>query len=143
MWKSIVMAFWTFDLVHPWHEYFLREAKKYWEKLITMIARDVNVMKFKWNVPMYNENQRLQHVKNLNIADIVELWHETDYFFCIKYYKPDFIALWYDQSSLVFDLSKFLHENNYRTQVVTIDAFEPEKYKSSIIKSQNHRLTQI
>lgn len=133
--SSIVMAFGTFDVVHLWHEYFLGEAKKYWEKLIVAIARDISVLKFKWRLPDYGENERLKHVQDLNIADEVMLWHDSDYFFFIKKFKPDFIALWYDQNSLIFELSKFLNENEYKAKVVTIDSFHPEKYKSSIIKS--------
>ena len=42
-----VMAFGTFDLMHPGHEYFLRQAKKRGDYLIAVIARDSTVKKLK------------------------------------------------------------------------------------------------
>jgi glycerol-3-phosphate cytidylyltransferase-like family protein len=76
----------------------------------------------------------MQDIKNLNIADIVELGHETDYFFVIKKYKPDVIVLGYDQTYLLKELSEFLRTNGYKTEVTTIKGFKPEEHKSSIIK---------
>jgi len=43
----LVMTFGTFDRFHPGHEYYLREAKKLGDSLLTVIARDVTVIKIK------------------------------------------------------------------------------------------------
>ena len=40
-----VMTFGTFDLAHPGHIFYLNEAKKLGDKLITVIARDANLKK--------------------------------------------------------------------------------------------------
>jgi len=42
-----VMTFGTFDIVHPGHIHFLQQAKTYGDRLITIVARDMNVQKFK------------------------------------------------------------------------------------------------
>jgi len=131
-----VITFWTFDIVHPGHVYFLQTAKSHGDKLITIIARDRNVMKFKKKAPLHHEHQRMQDIKNLNIADLVELWHEDDYFLAIRKHTPDIIAIGYDQTYLVKELSAFLYENNYKTEVVTIESFGPDEHKSSIIKKK-------
>ena len=52
----------------------------------------------------------------------------------VKKYKPDIIALGYDQNSFIYQLSKYLLENNLKTVVITIDPFEADIYKSSKIK---------
>lgn len=68
-----VITFGTFDLIHSGHIHFLQQAKTYGDRLITIIARDHNVLKFKGRLPNYNEQQRLENIKKLNIADIIEL----------------------------------------------------------------------
>lgn len=130
------MTFWTFDIVHPGHVHFLQQAKSHGDRLITIVARDVNVQKFKWAAPLHKEEQRLHDIQQLHIADIVELGHEHDYFFAIKKYAPEVIALGYDQTYLVKELSEFLYTNWYKTEVVTIESFGPDEHKSSIIKNK-------
>jgi len=93
-------------------------------------------MKFKGRTPLHHEYQRMQDIKNLNIADLVELGHEHDYFFAIKKYTPDVIAIGYDQIYLVKELSEFLYNNGYKTEVITIEGFGPDEHKSSIIKEK-------
>lgn len=131
-----VITFGTFDLVHPGHKFFLQQAKTYGDRLITIIARDNNVLKFKWHLPDRPEQQRLEDIQKLNIANIVEFGHESDYFLAIQKYQPDIIALGHDQIHLIYDLGNFLFENKYKTEVVTIDAYHPETYKSSLLKKQ-------
>ncbi|MEI6711388.1 MAG: adenylyltransferase/cytidyltransferase family protein [bacterium] len=41
------MTFGTFDRFHPGHEYYLREAKKLGDTLITIVARDNTVERIK------------------------------------------------------------------------------------------------
>ena len=38
--SKIVMTFGTFDHLHPGHIYYLSEARKYGDYLITVVARD-------------------------------------------------------------------------------------------------------
>lgn len=133
---KIVITFWTFDIVHPGHVYFLQQAKSHGDRLITIVARDQNVLKFKGRAPLHDENKRKQDVQDLNISNLVELGHESDYFFAIQKYKPDVIALGYDQTYLVKELSTFLYANGYKTELVTIEDFGPDEHKSSIIKEK-------
>jgi len=61
--------------------------------LVTIIARDQNVAKFKGKAPLRHEKKRMQDIKDLNIADLVELGHKSDYFLVIKKHKPDVVVL--------------------------------------------------
>jgi FAD synthetase len=45
--KKTVMTFGTFDRLHPGHEYYLSEARKYGDCLITVVARDKTVVDIK------------------------------------------------------------------------------------------------
>jgi FAD synthetase len=133
----IVMTFWAFDVVHPWHKYYLNEAKKYGDVLVTIVARDNTIENVKWKKPLNREEIRMSDVKNLWISDIVKLWHKTDMLNSIKKYNPDVIALWYDQNSFIHQLSEYLHKNKIKTSVLTIWPYHKEIYKSSKIKKNN------
>lgn len=126
--KNIVMTFGSFDIFHKWHQYFLHEAKKYGDSLITIIARDKNVEKLKWKLPRNTEEFRKKEVENSNIPNEVLLWDETNPLKWIEFYQPKIIALWYDQ---VWFSEKLKTYDNI--EIVRIGSFEPEKYKSSLL----------
>ncbi len=130
------MTFWAFDLVHPGHSYYLSEAKKLWNKLITIVARDATIKKVKWHAPLYAEKVRLSDVENLWFSDVTELWDKADILKWIKKYKPDIIALWYDQNSFIHQLSEYLQKNQLKTTIVTIKPYRDDIYKSSKIKNK-------
>ena len=130
-----VITFGAFDIVHPWHKYFLTEAKKYWDILITIVAREQTIEKIKWKSPLNNDIKRIQDIKNLWISDIVEFGHKTDMMHAIKKYKPDIVAIGYDQNSFIYELSEYLNINKIKTSVITIQWYKPEIYKSSKIKN--------
>ncbi len=131
---KVVITFGAFDVVHLWHKHYLSEAKKYGNKLITVVARDITIEKIKWKPPLHKEEKRIFDVKKLGISDIVELWHKTDILNSIKKYNPDVIALWYDQTSFIHQLSEYLYKNKLRTTVITIWPYREDIYKSSKIK---------
>lgn len=126
------MVFGTFDILHPGHLYFFKQAKKLGDKLIVVVARDVNVEKVKGFLPKLNEKERLQIVKSLKIVDKAALGELRDRYRVILKYKPDVICLGYDQKVP----SNFLRELRKRgagTKVVRLKSYRPEKYKSSLL----------
>ena len=127
-----IIGFGTFDGVHLGHLYFLRELKKLGNELIIVIARDYNVLKTKGKSTKFNENMRFESIKKENIADKVVLGSCNDIYECLREQKPDIIGLGYDQNA---DLS-YLEENFPGIKIVRIGAYEPDKYKSSIINKK-------
>ncbi len=126
-----VLTFGTFDIFHPWHEHYLREAKKHGDKLVTVIGRDQTVFHLKGNPPKNNENQRKKRVEESAIADSVVLGDLENYYACITEQKADIVCLGYDQKHLADGLQRFLDTHNLNIQIIRIQAFQPEKYKSS------------
>ena len=55
-----VITFGTFDLLHPGHEYYLRQARSYGDVLMTIVARDETVEKLKHKKPSHTQEQRVQ-----------------------------------------------------------------------------------
>ena len=128
-----VMVFGTFDIVHKGHIFFLKKAKKLGTYLIVIVARDINVYKFKNRKTKYTEKQRLEDIKKLEIADLVVLGDLKDFMSPIIKYKPHMIAIGYDQKIPIVDF-----ENKIKTldiKIKKIPSYKAMKYKSSIIRN--------
>lgn len=126
------MTFGTFDLFHPGHVYYLSEAKKLWDYLITVVARDSTVTDLKWKSPRESEDVRLRKVWECEYVDEAILGSETNHYAVIWEKKPDILCFGYDQRSFNdAALDTYLREHNLRPQIITLSAFDPEKWKSS------------
>ena len=131
-----VMVFGVFDLLHPGHISFLKQAKKLGSFLIVSVARDINVKKIKGKKPVFDEKKRVAHVKQLKLAKKVVLGGAKDPWPHIVKEKPDIIALGYDQGSFVGNLPEQLRKHKLKTRVVRLKAFRPEVFKSSLIRKK-------
>lgn len=135
--KLPVLTFWSFDYIHKWHEYYLSEAKKYGNHLVTIVASDENIERIKKQKPLYPLTQRVEELKKMNISDEVIPGSNTQPMKWINLYKPHVICLWYDQrwpfvDALQWEIKKLWLE----TMVITIQAHHPSTYKSSILKTK-------
>lgn len=129
-----VMVFGTFDILHKGHEYLLKEAKKYGDYLVVLIARDKTILKIKKRKPIYNEKNRLKNLKKLKSVDKVILGDIEDKYKKIEIEKPDVICLGYDQKAFTKNLKKELTKKNLFPKIIRLKSFHPEKYKSSILR---------
>ncbi len=135
------MAFGTFDLLHPGHKYFLRQAKKLGSYLIVVIARDSTVKKLKGNLPRQNENERLEAILSLNLADKAVMGDKgLNKYRVIEKYRPDIIALGYDQTSFVQGLKNKIEKFKLKTKIIRLKPYQAHKYKTSIIKMKRDKI---
>ncbi len=131
------MTFGTFDIFHPGHENFLKQAHQYGNYLIVVIARDKTIEKVKGNLPQNNETTRRQIIAESNLADKVILGNLEDKYEVIKKYQPEIICLGYDQKAFIENLEGKLKEFNLPdTKIVRLKPYYPEKYKSSKLKNK-------
>lgn len=128
---TTVLTFGTFDIFHPGHEYYLRKAKKHGDKLVTVIARDQTVKNVKWYTAKNNEQTRKQRVEDSWIPDKVILGELENYYACIVEQQADIICLGYDQRHLADGLENFLKAHKLDIQIIRLDPFQPDIYKSS------------
>ena len=131
-----VLTFWSFDLVHVWHKYFLNQSKKYSDKLITILSTDKNIEKFKWTKAKFELKNRIKDVKKLNISDEVLWWDEENPLKWINIYNPKIICLWYDQIWYSEILKDYIKQNKLNIKIIRIKPFKEKIYKSSLIKKQ-------
>ncbi len=129
-----VMAFGTFDLFHAGHENYLRQAKELGDYLIVIIARDETVQKIKGRAPSHNERQRLKNVKISEIADKVVLGYKGDKHKVLRKFRPNVIALGYDQFVFTQRLEKTLIDLKLGAEVVRLQPYYPQIYKSSLLR---------
>lgn len=127
-----VLAFGTFDILHPGHSYILKTAKKLGDHLTIILARDATILKVKGKKPVFNEKTRLKNLKQLNIADKVRLGNLRDKLRVVIDEKPDIIALGYDQKFFVDDLKKVVDKN---VKIIRLKSHKPSVYKSSKLRS--------
>ncbi|MBI2607816.1 MAG: adenylyltransferase/cytidyltransferase family protein [Candidatus Doudnabacteria bacterium] len=134
-----VMVFGVFDLLHPGHISFLRQAKKLPARrslgegggnfLVVSVARDVNVKKVKGYKSQQSEEVRMNNLKRLQFVDRVVLGGQQNPWPHIRKETPDLIALGYDQKPYVD-----LKELKKIAKVVRLKAFKPKIFKSSKLK---------
>jgi FAD synthetase len=90
-----VVAQGTFDILHPGHVHYLREAKALGEELHVILARRANVTHKE--PPVLSDEQRREMVAALDPVDEAHLGHLEDFFVPIERINPDCILLGHDQ----------------------------------------------
>ena len=130
-----VLASGVFDLIHPGHLAFLKRAKEIGgpeARLIVIVARDSTVEKLKGRRPVIPEEQRRILVEGLKPVDQAVLGSENlDLEGFLEKFKPDIVAVGYDQDRIEAQVRKIIEERNLPIQVVKIEKFGPEGLNSS------------
>ena len=139
-----VIAFGSFDILHPGHLLYLRKAKRFGGKLIVIVARDNSIKKLKGRKAALDENARLEIVKSLRIVDKALLGSsfrsEEGMYGIIERVKPDVIAVGYDQKLDIMRLKEWLRRKKMRVRIVRISSYH-KKYKSSGIRRKIARVS--
>lgn len=135
-----VLVFGTFDVIHPGHRFFLNQARKRGDRLVAAIARDAFVARFKGKRPVHDENERLRHVLDTGLVDEALLSdEEPGTYGVVQRARPDVICLGHDQEALRANLAAWLAARGAQLEVETLEAFEPHRYKSSILNAPRPR----
>ncbi len=158
-----VIVFGTFDIFHPGHRDFFRQAKKFGDFLVVVVARDKNVRDIKGIYPKNNEERRLSVIRRCKLVNKAVLGNENknkiisttkkycenkntdnsfenkitkkDYKYKIlQEEKPDVICLGYDQKVDEKELQKKLKEYKIdKVKVVRLKPYKEDIYKSSLL----------
>ncbi|MFC4449856.1 FAD synthase [Halorussus aquaticus] len=90
-----VIAQGTFDLLHPGHVHYLRDAAAFGDRLTVIVARRENVTHK--DPPILPNRQRRDVVAAIDVVDDARVGHPEDIFVPIEELDPDVIALGHDQ----------------------------------------------
>lgn len=129
-----VLAFGTFDILHPGHKSYLEQAKALGDFLVVAIARDQTITKVKGVVPQNSERIRLKKIRGIKTVDRAVLGFLNDPYTIIERIRPDIIALGYDQRNYTENLKQELKKRSLNCRIVRMEPYYPEKYKSSKLK---------
>ncbi|MBW2971344.1 FAD synthase [Candidatus Woesearchaeota archaeon] len=124
----------SFDVLHPGHLNMLRQAKRYGDELIVIVARDETIQKVKGKKPLIAEKKRLKYVKKLPMVDNAVLGDFDDPYKVIAELNPDVFCVGYDQKAFVPDLKAEIRKRNLKTRVEKLKPYRDERYKSSFLK---------
>lgn len=91
-----VMVGGTFDIIHPGHIHYLREASKL-GLVYAVVARDDTVRRIKGREPINNEESRLEVINSIRYVYKALLGDKEDIFKSVESINPDIILLGPDQ----------------------------------------------
>lgn len=132
-----VAAFGTFDIFHPGHEFYLKQASMRGDQLHVVVARDDTVQHLKGRAPLNNQSNRLAAVENLSYVHKAYLGKEDDKFALLGRIRPHVICLGYDQKTFGKDLRKVLEEKGLKAEIEVLPSFMPQKHKSSKLRKKH------
>jgi FAD synthetase len=113
----------TFDILHPGHVHYLREAAAMGDELHVIVARGSNVTHKA--PPVLPDRQRRDMVAALAVVDHARLGHPSDIFVPIEEIDPDVIVLGYDQHHDPEAIRASLRERGLDCAVERASAREP------------------
>ncbi len=123
-----VMVFGTFDGLHEGHRAFLEEARAEGDYLIAVVAQDHIVERLKGHLPKLNLASRFEALnKEDGVDEVVAGDTHLGVWEVVKNYKPDVIAVGYDQNALKEDLKNHLDELGYKPEIKVMRAYEENK----------------
>lgn len=135
-----IMVFGTFDMIHPGHEDFFRQARALLPEphLIVSVARDSAAKRHRGVLPRHDEAARLADIAAHPLVDEATLGDETGYLAHILAARPDIIALGYDQAGEYVDrLEGDLRAAGSGARVVRLEPYRPDLYKTSKLAGDN------
>ncbi|MGD0729574.1 MAG: adenylyltransferase/cytidyltransferase family protein [Candidatus Micrarchaeaceae archaeon] len=133
---KIVLAFGSFDFIHPGHLSYLAEAKKLGDKLIVIVSRDSSIRMIKHTNPLFDEKARVKMISSLKMVDKAVLGNKlnepSDIYNIFKKYRPDVIALGYDQKANITEMRRQLVRYGINARIIRLHTkVNPRIYKSS------------
>ncbi len=134
--EKTVLAFGTFDILHPGHLSYLSQARSLGERLVVVIATDANVGKIRGKPPVNSQGQRKALVEALRIVDEALIGFEDDMIKSVEKVKPDIVALGYDQKRSEEELSRVFYERGLKAKIVRMKPYKEDVYKSTKIREK-------
>lgn len=107
----------TFDIIHPGHIEFLKEASRL-GKVYVSVARDKNSERIKGRKPINDENQRLEVLRSIKYVHEAFLGDPEDFIKSVERVKPDIIFLGPDQHINEEEFKKELQKRGINAEIV-------------------------
>ncbi|MBI4268393.1 adenylyltransferase/cytidyltransferase family protein [Candidatus Uhrbacteria bacterium] len=130
-----VLAFGTFDILHPGHLSYLSQARSHGDRLVVVVSRDASVVAAKQAKPLFSERERKAIVSSLSIVDKVVLGSVTNHFSVLSKVRPNVVCLGYDHAVTAVDIRRACKNMGIPCPVVfRARALNQRRFKSSGLK---------
>ena len=130
-----VMVFGSFDVLHDGHRSLFKQAKRFGDFLVVVVARDLTYKDLRGFTALHPEQERLAAVAAEPEVDKALLGDTKDYYRVLRSERPAVICLGYDQNSFTVGLREKLDAMGLQQTIIErLEPFSPEKYKSSLLK---------
>lgn len=135
--KKTVLVFGTFDGLHEGHRFLLREARKLGDCLIASVATDEVVREIKKRLPTYHLHDRLKMLTEGGLVDEALAGDaKLGNWSAVKKWKPDIVAVGYDQTKLEEKLREYIQQEGLPLTVIKIDPHKPDRLHSRFLRKQ-------
>ncbi len=122
-----VLAFGTFDGLHPGHHAFLKQARSLGDHLTVVVARDQTVNELKGRSPKIEFRRRCESLRQeAEVDEVMGSDLEVGSWETVKKVKPDVIAIGHDQTLLRESLESFLHGLSTKPEIRMMAFHPPE-----------------
>lgn len=133
-----VMVFGSFDVLHDGHRSLFRQARAFGNRLIVIVARDATYTRLRGYSSVHSERERLAAVCEESLVDEAHLGESGDVYRVLSRFRPDVVALGYDQEVFIAGLRQKLDGFGLRkTRIVRLRPFNPQTFKSSLLKKSS------
>ena len=135
---SRALAFGVFDLIHPGHLSFLRQAKQLGDELVVVVTRDDVAEREKGRRPRLAVRERMQLVSGVRWVDRAVVGDPPDkYFTVIRRLRPDVIVVGYDQPCDIMSFRRTIQSLGLpRTRIVRLKEHKGHRYHSSALTAK-------
>ena len=137
--NRLVLAFGSFDILHPGHIHYLSRARSLGDRLVVVVSRDDSITRIKGSKPIMGEKARVEIIGSLKMVDKAVLGNrlgkESDRYQILRRFRPNVIALGYDQKVDIAEMKRYLTKYRLVAKVVRLRTKVNEGvYKSSKLK---------
>lgn len=129
------MVFGTFDILHPGHLWFFKEAKKHGDELVVIITRDTRAATEK-KKPLFSESERLLMVRSIDIVDQAMLGDRAGRWKIVQELEPDVICVGYDQNVNRPEIEAQLQKLKKRPKIIKLRARAPKRLSSTKLRKK-------
>lgn len=131
-----VLVFGTFDILHPGHASFLRQARRHGEVVLAAVARDGFVASFKGRSPRHGERERKRRLLASGLVDAAYLGdRKPGSYAIVRRLRPDLVCVGHDQHLLEADLRRWIERTGFPVEVLRLRGYRPDLYKSSKLEA--------
>jgi FAD synthetase len=134
--KKVLVAG-KFDILHLGHLAYLEQARKLAGpdgEIIVVVALDKTIERERGAPPVFPQEQRRQLIESLKVVDKAILGYDTrDHTSIVVDYRPDIVALGYDQKTDIDALEMSIKEHGLSTKIVRLEKGKVSGLSSSTL----------